>query len=479
MSDSVEQKDIINEINIKGNELKEVDITYNILKSTVYIEYKNATASGFFIKFCKNNKPFYCLMTNEHVVDKPMLLNKEEIKIKFDNKQKELTLKLDKRERLMKTFEYLKIDATIIEILEKDNVSDDYYLLPSLDYKNENGYNYFKGKEIEVTQFPGGKVLSISIGRIKDVDLEDGQYIFSHLASTKYGSSGSPIVLKEDGHVIGIHKGGSKSKDLNYGHFIGPINDIIHNLKKNGEGIEYYKNGKIKYEGNFVDDLYEGDGKYYYENGDIYIGQFKKGKRNGDGCMIYNSENGHMVQGKFSDDELVIEENPDNNNEIENNDNNSNNNKNDSDNNNDSDNSSDNRKINSDNNNDSDNDDNHGSENNEYKNNEDENKSNDENNNNNEVEKKNNDDHNNNNNNDNNNKNNDNNNFNINNLIDINTLQTNIKTNFYHTFHGVGNLLGVKCLGCGHLVKKHEKIDFGKWKCLQCNEDDNICTTLK
>ena len=51
---------------------------------------------------------------------------------------------------------------------------------------------------------------------------------------------------------------------------IGPINAIINQLKKNGEGIEYYENGNKKYEGNFLDDEYEGVGKFFYENGDIY-----------------------------------------------------------------------------------------------------------------------------------------------------------------------------------------------------------------
>ena len=33
-------------------------------KSVIKIELKNGKGSGFFIKFKRNNKPFYCLMTN-------------------------------------------------------------------------------------------------------------------------------------------------------------------------------------------------------------------------------------------------------------------------------------------------------------------------------------------------------------------------------------------------------------------------------
>ena len=41
---------------------------------------------------------------------------------------------------------------------------------------------------------------------------------------------------------------------------------------KHGKGIEYYKNGSIKYEGDFVIDKYEGNGKYNWESGNYYIG---------------------------------------------------------------------------------------------------------------------------------------------------------------------------------------------------------------
>ena len=32
---------------------------------------------------------------------------------------------------------------------------------------------------------------------------------------------------------------------------------------KDGKGIEYYKNGNKKYEGDFINDMYDGNGKFY------------------------------------------------------------------------------------------------------------------------------------------------------------------------------------------------------------------------
>ena len=48
---------------------------------------------------------------------------------------------------------------------------------------------------------------------------------------------------------------------------------------KHGKGKEYYKNGNIKHEGDFAFGKFEGNGKYFYENGDCHIGYFVNGKK--------------------------------------------------------------------------------------------------------------------------------------------------------------------------------------------------------
>ena len=42
-------------------------------------------SSGFLIKLFKDEKPFYCLMTNEHSVDKEMIKRREIINVCYDN----------------------------------------------------------------------------------------------------------------------------------------------------------------------------------------------------------------------------------------------------------------------------------------------------------------------------------------------------------------------------------------------------------
>ena len=67
----------------------------------------------------------------------------------------------------------------------------------------------------------------------------------------------------------------------------------------------YYSNGNIKYEGDWINDKKEGNGKYIWEDGNYYIGQFKNGLRNGKGTEYYSNGNikyeGDWINGKFSE----------------------------------------------------------------------------------------------------------------------------------------------------------------------------------
>ena len=65
-------------------------------------------------------------------------------------------------------------------------------------------------------------------------------------------------------------------------------NDLRH-----GKGIVYDKNSNIIYEGDFVDDKYEGYGKLIYENGSYYIGSFKNGIPHGEGRMYEKNDNNY------------------------------------------------------------------------------------------------------------------------------------------------------------------------------------------
>ena len=77
---------------------------------------------------------------------------------------------------------------------------------------------------------------------------------------------------------------------------------------KNGlfhvKGKEYYANGNIKYEGDFIDCGWEGNWKYISENGNYYIGQLKNGL--GHGNWKENYANGNIkYEGNYINDKYV------------------------------------------------------------------------------------------------------------------------------------------------------------------------------
>ena len=80
------------------------------------------------------------------------------------------------------------------------------------------------------------------------------------------------------------------------------IGQFLNGLR-HGNGTLYYRNGNVQYEGEFINDKAEGDGRFIDEEGNQYIGKFLDGKRNGEGIII--DKNGYVVKNKkFSDKEL-------------------------------------------------------------------------------------------------------------------------------------------------------------------------------
>ena len=224
---------------------------------------------------------------------------------------------------------------------------------------------------------------------------------------------------------LGLHRGSDKDHTINFGNFISPVLEIIDQLTRNGYGKEYYKDGNIKYEGNYKDDQYDDkEGQYHEENGDIYIGEFKNGKKNGNG-ILFDGNNNIKYEGEFIDDQPInyTKESED---KIDDNDKNNNN---------------DIIHTNEGNNYDDKNEDNDGKNDNQINNIENNNDYNNQN------------DYNNNN-------------------IDI---MKELRQNICLQFHDLGNMLGFKCMRCNHPTKSHTKLVLGEYECSECPHDDNIC----
>ena len=340
----MEDNVFVNQHHMEGSNLSPISALMAVARSVCTIYYYDENGdqvggSGFFIKLETNddNKPLRCLMSNEHVITKEIINLNKTIDVYYDDQRGKIKIKLDKNERMIRDFRYLGIDATIVEILEKDRVQNDLFLLPYIAF-NE-GYQELKDKDIYIVQYPAGRGLSYSEGKIFEID--EMTYQIMHKSSTKGGSSGSPICLKGSKHIIGIHKQGSKN--FNCGNFIKPIVDSIKRglnygvttyndatyegeymdkisegkgkityknkeyyignwryYKKNGKGVLFYKDDKIKYTGDFVEDYYEGFGKYIESKGNYYVGNFLYGVKFGEGKEYKNDV--LVYEGMFAND---------------------------------------------------------------------------------------------------------------------------------------------------------------------------------
>ena len=185
------------------------DTVITSTKSLCKILAGNQVSSGFLIKLFKGDQDFFCLMTNEHIITKDIIKNKEKIKFYYDNESKSKEINLNDKERFIKEFTDDGLDITVIEILLKDKIDERYFLLPCIDYMIN--YEGLINKEITIIQYPGGK-LSYYNDIIKDIKNNE----ITHLASLESGSSGSPIFIKDTIKVIGIHKSGTVDNKKNY-----------------------------------------------------------------------------------------------------------------------------------------------------------------------------------------------------------------------------------------------------------------------
>jgi len=86
------------------------------------------------------------------------------INLYYDNEEKVKEIELDTSERFIKDFKDIGIDATVIEILPKDGIDKDHFLIPPVYYMFN--FNDLINKKILVLQYPKGD-LCFSEGKIK------------------------------------------------------------------------------------------------------------------------------------------------------------------------------------------------------------------------------------------------------------------------------------------------------------------------
>jgi hypothetical protein len=194
-----------NYININISDIDKI-ITSNIIESIckLKIELQDGGlefANGFFCYI--PSKEMRVFITNNHVIDQNYLDNKTEIKCIIENNDNE---KEEERIISLKTKRFIttskELDATIIEILDKDNIKSffevDEKFIQNKDLKGDNIISLFCQNE----QKP-----DIFFGKI----LESSGNFFKINARIESIPPGSPIISLDGIKIIGLHKGCSST----------------------------------------------------------------------------------------------------------------------------------------------------------------------------------------------------------------------------------------------------------------------------
>ena len=196
-------------------------------KSICEIFKDKGYGSGFFckIKYSNQSNEIY-LITNNHVITKDMLINKENIEIKLNNKEISILLNLNRR-----IWTNEEIDFTCIEILKDDDIIE---IINPFEI-DDNCYNLNYNSKI----YDEESIVIPSIGKEEEIELPKGiiEYIederykmfFFHDCNTEPGFSGGPIILIDNLKIMGMHKGYEENNKKNIGIY---FKEILVNLNE-------------------------------------------------------------------------------------------------------------------------------------------------------------------------------------------------------------------------------------------------------
>jgi len=192
---------------------------------------KSGTGTGFFCSLKHSNLNLnIVLLTNNHVLDEDNLKEGNVIEYECGNEIIN-QIKITKERRV---FTNKDLDYSCIEIFDNDKILN--YFEINDDIMNGNFEKIIKS-DIFILQYPKGGEISFSQGNIIKI-IEDR---IIHSASTEEGSSGSPIILRNNQYnykICGIHFGGNESKNCN---FATTLNKIINDIETKANQISFDK----------------------------------------------------------------------------------------------------------------------------------------------------------------------------------------------------------------------------------------------
>ena len=222
------------------------EVSKSVCKITIESMNQKFYGTGFFMMIQSDEgKNISCMLTNFHVISEDIIKYKNAIiKIEIDSEN-------EKNSKMVQQIEFgnddrfilflqKPIDITVIEILDSDIIKDKIKFLPcDLDCKKDR-YKKYINKEVFILHHPEGRNTEYAFGKI----ISFKNFKLEHNISTKKGSSGSAIILKETFEVIGIHRGKIYWNNIphNEGTFIGILIESIKKRPQNKlkiSSIEY------------------------------------------------------------------------------------------------------------------------------------------------------------------------------------------------------------------------------------------------
>ena len=178
-------------------------------QTIVRIQLENKIYTGFFMKIKIEGNIHYFIVTSAHSITKEDINSKITISIFYGKAEQETEniIELDNNKRFIKCFIDDDIDATIIEILPEDNIPENKYLFPDLNYKNGCG-QYFNNIGIYTAGYfsDENNKFDIFYSHVEILSYKDDRNMnnFVHDCEKKNGLTGSPLINISK-RIIGIN----------------------------------------------------------------------------------------------------------------------------------------------------------------------------------------------------------------------------------------------------------------------------------
>ena len=145
---------------IKVSQISEIEynnenISKSICKIKIETNSETILGIGCLLKIWIYQELYYFLISNEHTIKNDIINNNNIISLYFNGEL--ITSNINNKKRYIKSFIDNGLDISVIEIINEDNISKDYFLLDELETDNNRLIN----SEIYIPNISKGELINI------------------------------------------------------------------------------------------------------------------------------------------------------------------------------------------------------------------------------------------------------------------------------------------------------------------------------